>query len=127
MTGPRPAGRRWTREADDQLRAMLEAGAKAPEIARKLKRTSMAVYARARVKKMHAEMIYDVPTHRERQFMQYLRAGGWVKASVIPAGARLIETLLAKGWIEKRGIVANDVTYRITDKCLAAKKMPVRV
>jgi hypothetical protein len=72
-------------------------------------------------------MIYDVPTHRERQFMQYLRAVGWVKASVIPAGARLIETLLAKGWIEKRGIVANDVTYRITDKGLAAKKMPVRV
>jgi DNA-binding PadR family transcriptional regulator len=46
---------------------------------------------------------------------------------VAPAGAKLIENLLAKGWIEKRGVVANDVSYRITDKGLAAKKMPVRV
>jgi anthranilate/para-aminobenzoate synthase component II len=33
----------------------------------------------------------SVPTHRERQFMQHLRGGGWVKASA-----------LAKGWIERR-------------------------
>ena len=30
MTGPRPAGRPWTRVEDDQLRAMLEAGMTAP-------------------------------------------------------------------------------------------------
>jgi DNA-binding transcriptional regulator PaaX len=35
--------------------------------------------------------------------------------------------LLAKGWIEKRGTTANEVSYRLTDKGLAAKKMPVRV
>jgi hypothetical protein len=50
----------------------------------------------------------DVPTHRERQFMQHLRAGGWVTAGVAPAGAKLIENLLAKGWIE------NAVSSRAT-------------
>jgi hypothetical protein len=39
----------------------------------------------------------DVPNHRERQFLQFLRGGGWLKASVAPAGAKLIENLLAKG------------------------------
>src|SRR5882672_10996146 len=38
MTGRRPAGRPWTRAEDDQLRAMLEAGVKAPR-----KRTVSAV------------------------------------------------------------------------------------
>ena len=42
-------------------------------------------------------MIYNVPTHRERQLMQHLRGGGWVKASVAPGGEKLIENLLAKG------------------------------
>jgi DNA-binding PadR family transcriptional regulator len=69
----------------------------------------------------------DVPNHRERQFMQHLRAGGWLKASAAPAGEKLIENLLAKGWIEKREITANEVSYRLTDKGLAAKKAPVRV
>ena len=55
MIGPRPAGQRWTKADDNQLRAMLEAGAKAPEIARKLKRTIMAVYARANVLKKMRE------------------------------------------------------------------------
>jgi hypothetical protein len=42
----------------------------------------------------------DIPSHRERRYMQHLRAGGWVKANLVPAGTRLIENLLAKGWIE---------------------------
>lgn len=67
----------------------------------------------------------NVPTHHERQFMQYLRGSGWVKASMTPGGAMLIENLLNKGWIERHG-VANDLSYRITDKGLAAKKMRVR-
>jgi len=46
MTGPRPAGRPWTRVEDVQLRAMLEAGVKAPEVARRIKRTVSAVRAR---------------------------------------------------------------------------------
>ena len=80
-----------------------------------------------RCKRNLAKVEMDVPNHRERQFLQFLRGGGWVKAGVAPAGARLIENLLAKGWIEKRGTTANEVSYRLTDKGLAAKKMPVRV
>jgi hypothetical protein len=37
-------------------------------------------------------------------------------ASEAPAGEKLIENLLAKGWIEKREITANEVSYRLTDK-----------
>jgi hypothetical protein len=74
-----------------------------------------------------AKVKKDVPNHHERQFMQRLRAGGWVKASVAPGGPRLIENLLAKGWIEKRGITASELSYRLTDKGLAAKKAPIPI
>ena len=46
MTGPRPAGRPWTRVEDEQLRAMLEAGMTAPAVAQKIKRTVSAVRSR---------------------------------------------------------------------------------
>ena len=46
MTGPRPAGRRWTVAEEIQLREMLDAGMKVPNIARKLIRTAQAIYAR---------------------------------------------------------------------------------
>jgi hypothetical protein len=49
MTGPRPAGLPWTREEDDQLRAMFEAGMKSPVIALKLRRTADAVRTRKTV------------------------------------------------------------------------------
>jgi hypothetical protein len=49
MTGPRPAGRPWTRAEDRSLEEMLKAGLKAPEIAQKLKRTVGAVYSRKNV------------------------------------------------------------------------------
>jgi hypothetical protein len=48
-----------------------------------------------------------------------------VKASLAPTRAKVIENLLAKGWINKRSVVANEVSYRLTDKALAAKKAPV--
>jgi hypothetical protein len=44
--GSRPAGRPWTRIEDKQLRDMVTAGKKAPEIAQKLKRTISVIYAR---------------------------------------------------------------------------------
>ena len=47
MTGPRPAGRPWTPEEDDQLRSMLDAGTKTGLIARELTRSLGAIYARA--------------------------------------------------------------------------------
>ena len=46
MTGPRPAGRPWTRADDDELRAMLGSGMKVAAIARKMKRTVGAIRTR---------------------------------------------------------------------------------
>ena len=53
--------------------------------------------------------------------MQHLRGGGWVKASAAPAGELLIKNLLAKGWIERRGL-GRELSYRLTDEGLAAKQ-----
>jgi predicted transcriptional regulator len=58
--------------------------------------------------------------------MQHLRSGGWVKAIAVSAGPTLIATLLKRGWIEQRG-AGNELCYRITEKGLVAKKMPVRI
>ena len=70
----------------------------------------------------------DLPTHRERQFMQHLRAGGWVKPSAIPvsAGRALIAGLLKKG-MDRTGRCWQRDCYRITETGLAAKKMPLRI
>jgi hypothetical protein len=46
MTGPRPAGRPWTRAEETQLREFMASGAKVGLIARKLKRSPGAIYAR---------------------------------------------------------------------------------
>jgi hypothetical protein len=73
-----------------------------------------------------AQVKTEVPNHRERQFMQHLRGGGWVKASAAPAGEQLIKNPLAKGWIERRGL-GSELSYRLTDEGLAAKKMPVPI
>ena len=40
-------------------------------------------------------------THPERQFMQYLREAGWIKARLLPAST-LVESLTRKGWIEQQ-------------------------
>lgn len=67
-----------------------------------------------------------IPNHRERQIMQYLRGSGWIRASALPPWQRVIEHLLARGWIEQQGDSAH-VSYRITEKGLSAKKAPMRV
>jgi hypothetical protein len=72
-------------------------------------------------------MKMDTPRHNERQFMQRLRGGGWVRASEAPASPKLIENLLAKGWIEKRKLNKTEIYYRLTDTGLAAKKAPVPI
>ena len=46
MTGPRPAGRRWTKAEDNELQELLATGKTAREIARKLNLTMAAIYAR---------------------------------------------------------------------------------
>lgn len=57
--------------------------------------------------------------------MQHLRGGAWVKASVASAaGPKLIEKMIGKGWIERRGL-GNELAYRITEKGLEVKKLPV--
>ena len=71
-------------------------------------------------------MIGLLPNHRERQFMQYLRGAGWIRAGVLPDWPRVIEQLLTRGWIEQQ-VESADVSYRITEKGLEAKKLPVRV
>jgi hypothetical protein len=38
----------------------------------------------------------------------------------------MLQTLLAKGWIESQGS-GNELAYRITEIGLAAKKTPVRI
>jgi hypothetical protein len=46
MTGPQPAGRPWTRAEEAQLREFIASGMKVGLIARKLKRSPGAIYAR---------------------------------------------------------------------------------
>ncbi|MBR1237369.1 PilZ domain-containing protein [Bradyrhizobium sp. AUGA SZCCT0182] len=65
-------------------------------------------------------------THRERQFLQYLRDGAWQRATSLPGSPKLISKLLGKGWIERNGD-GNDAVYRMTPKGLAAKITPVKI
>jgi len=55
--------------------------------------------------------------HPERQFVQYLRGAGWIKARLLPAST-LVETLLRKGWIEQQqqGRPKNETCFRLTEK-----------
>jgi DNA-binding NarL/FixJ family response regulator len=46
MVGPLPAGRKWTSDEEKHLVDLLVSGAKAPAIARRLKRSTGAIYAR---------------------------------------------------------------------------------
>ena len=46
MTGPRPAGRPWTRADDDMLRKLLTSGMKPRLIAPKMKRSIGAIQSR---------------------------------------------------------------------------------
>ena len=64
--------------------------------------------------------------HRERQFIQYLRGAGWVKAVTLPDTPTLIANLLSKGWID-RSDIGSGVACRLTDAGLAAKSTPVKV
>jgi hypothetical protein len=60
MTGPQPAGRPWTRAEETQLREFIASGLKVGLIARKLKRTPGAIYARINsLKKMPRDLASD--------------------------------------------------------------------
>jgi hypothetical protein len=47
--GPRPNGRPWTPQEDEQLLALLNSKIDRPSIARKLKRTVVAVTTRLKI------------------------------------------------------------------------------
>jgi hypothetical protein len=65
-----------------------------------------------------------IPNHRERQLMQQLRGRNWVKAFEFPEAVRTIKGLLEKRWIETQG-AGRELSFRITEDGLAAKKAPV--
>ena len=66
----------------------------------------------------------EIPNHHERQIMQHLEGYGWVKAFTMRSSPKVVEKLLAKGWIEK-SLIEGRLCYRVTDQGLAAKKMRV--
>ena len=70
--------------------------------------------------------LMPTPTHRERQLMQYLHGREWVIAITLPPSAKVFSNLIGKGWIEQRG-TANELSYRLTVKGLAAMKERVRI
>ena len=64
-------------------------------------------------------------THPQRQFMEYLRGSGWVKATMLPP-SRLLVSLQKKGWIEQQlQGPKNEIFYRMTDVGLKALRAPV--
>ena len=67
-----------------------------------------------------------VPTHPQRQFMQYLRSGTWVRAIDLPDRPKVVAKLVRNGWIERDGDGRN-TCYRITMSGLAAKTAPVHI
>jgi hypothetical protein len=71
------------------------------------------------------QMTDQLPNHRERQFMQYLRGAGWVKITALPDSPGLIKILLSKSWIEQR-TDATGVSYRLTEAGFQAKVTPSR-
>jgi hypothetical protein len=62
-----------------------------------------------------------VPNHRERQIMQYLRLGAWVRATALPAEELLVDGLVRKGWIEQDIISSGETCYRMAPRGLEAK------
>jgi hypothetical protein len=62
--------------------------------------------------------------HPQRQFLQYLRHGGWVKVSDLPDAPRKIVKLMGLGWIERNGS-GSEVSFRITDAGLEELKKPI--
>jgi len=56
-----------------------------------------------------------------------LRGAGGVKASALPSSPGLVQKLLQKGWIETKSGPKTEVLYRLTEKGLEAKKLPIPI
>ena len=68
----------------------------------------------------------SIVTHSQRQFMEYLRSGEWVRASSMPERPRIVARLIENGWIERDGL-GNNTAYRITAAGLDVKTRPVKI
>jgi len=78
-------------------------------------------------KRIGVEFVDALPINqRERQFMQHLRGGRWIRAGQLPESPKVMENLLKSGLIES-GHVEGDKVYRITSAGLAAKTKPVKL
>ena len=83
MTGPRPAGRPWTLTEDVQLRELAVSGVKVGLIAKKLKRSPGAIYARINsFKKLPRDLLFDagsgsLPSERLAELVS--QKDGWDK------------------------------------------------
>jgi hypothetical protein len=64
MVGPLPAGRKWTSDEERQLVELLVSGAKASAIARRLNRSTGAIYARATSLKKASPRRVSLPSER---------------------------------------------------------------
>jgi hypothetical protein len=60
MTGPRPAGHPWTLAEEAELRELIATKVKVVQIAKKLKRSSGAIYARINsIKRPSRELLFS--------------------------------------------------------------------
>ena len=60
----------------------------------------------------------------QRNFMQYLRSGGWVSIAALPDNPNTKAKVVKFGWVEQRGR-GPEVCYRITESGLEALKAPI--
>jgi hypothetical protein len=65
-------------------------------------------------------------SHPQRQFIQYLQTGRWVRAINLPDRPKVVARLVDNGWIERQGI-GNDTVYRITAAGLSVKRTPLQI
>jgi DNA-binding NarL/FixJ family response regulator len=76
MTGPRSAGRPWTAAEQFELLQLLASGVKAAAIARKLKRSTGAIYTRANsLKKKLSIPARSLPSERAAFYHKALNEG----------------------------------------------------
>jgi hypothetical protein len=71
-----------------------------------------------------AEVLRSHATHRERQFLHYLRGGDWrtYRALPVPVGDGLMRSLQERGWIE----IADDrVRLTVRGHAALCAKVPL--
>ena len=73
------------------------------------------------------EFVDTLPVkQRERQFMQHLRGGQWMRKGQLPESPKVLDTLLRNGLVE-RNEVQGETLYRITSAGFAAKTRPMKL